>query len=62
MDVERQKYLTLERTFIELNQKIKGTLGLVKADVDKCLELLQKYKGTNIIIVNRIAQLSLFKF
>ncbi|XP_037926674.1 hepatoma-derived growth factor-related protein 2 isoform X2 [Hermetia illucens] len=47
-NISQQKYLSLERTLIDMNLKIKSTVGLTKADVDKCLELLDEYRELEI--------------
>lgn len=42
--LERESALLVEGDFIRLSQQLRECLGLKKADVDKCLDILKKYK------------------
>ncbi|KAM7362987.1 JIL-1 anchoring and stabilizing protein [Cochliomyia hominivorax] len=42
--IEQEDALLVERDFIQLSQQLRECLGLKRADVDRCLEILKQYK------------------
>lgn len=46
-----------------MNLKIKSTVGLTKADVDKCLELLEEYRGNSeaVEFENRVKSMNILE-
>lgn len=42
--IEQEDALLVERDFIQISQQLRECLGLKRADVDRCLEILKQYK------------------
>ncbi|XP_065371410.1 PC4 and SFRS1-interacting protein [Calliphora vicina] len=42
--IEQEDALLVERDFIQLSQQLRECLGLKRADVDRCLDILKQYK------------------
>lgn len=42
--IEQEDALIVERDFIQLSQQLRECLGLKRADVDRCLDILKQYK------------------
>lgn len=42
--IEQEDALLIERDFIKLSQQLRDCLGLKRADVDRCLDILKQYK------------------
>lgn len=42
--IEQEDALLIERDFVKLSQQLRDCLGLKRADVDRCLDILRQYK------------------